>query len=97
MSTVKWLEEWFCAHCTNDWEHCFGVKIETLDNPGWAVSIDIADTELENKSFEKLELDNGDSDWMVCRIEEKCFKGFGDPFKLDSILLVFKEWAEGEK
>ena len=29
--------------------------------------------------------------------ENNCFKGFGDPFKLDIILLVFKEWAEGAK
>ncbi len=44
----------------------YGIKIETLDNPDRAVSIDLKETELENRSFGKYEMDNGDSDWMVC-------------------------------
>lgn len=44
----------------------YGIKIETLDNPDRAVSIDLKETELENRSFGKYEMDNGDPDWMVC-------------------------------
>ena len=39
-------------------------------------------------------MDNGDSDWMVCKVEDQCFKGFGDPSKLESILGSFREWVE---
>ena len=51
---VEWLEKWYKKQCDGDWEHMFGVQIYTLDNPGWRVKIDIADTELEEK-YNKLE------------------------------------------
>ena len=31
----NWLQGWYMAHCDDDWEHSFGVTIETIDNPGW--------------------------------------------------------------
>ncbi len=39
------------AQCDGEWEHDYGIKIETLDNPGWLVSIDLLGTDLEDKSF----------------------------------------------
>jgi hypothetical protein len=38
------LEEWFVARCNGNWEHGSGISIETLDNPGWRVKIDLRDT-----------------------------------------------------
>ena len=29
------LQKWYKSQCNGDWEHSFGIKIETLDNPGW--------------------------------------------------------------
>lgn len=29
------LERWYAAQCNGDWEHTYGITIETLDNPGW--------------------------------------------------------------
>lgn len=29
------LEEWFENNCDGDREHGAGIRIETLDNPGW--------------------------------------------------------------
>ncbi len=31
------LQRWYSAQCDGDWEHGLGVRIETLDNPGWMV------------------------------------------------------------
>lgn len=28
------LQQWYHSMCDGDWEHCYGVKIETSDNPG---------------------------------------------------------------
>ncbi|MFD5200063.1 Imm53 family immunity protein [Streptomyces sp. NPDC058375] len=28
------LQGWYSAQCNEDWEHEWGGKIETLDNPG---------------------------------------------------------------
>lgn len=49
---IKWLEEWMRSMCNGDWEHCYGVKFDTLDNPGWRIQIDIEGTVLEEKNFE---------------------------------------------
>lgn len=94
MNLIKWLEEWYKSQCDGDWEHFFGIKIETLDNPGWCVSIDITDTVLENKLFEEYEVMSSDEDWVFCRVKDGCFNGAGDPSKLEGIILKFKEWAE---
>jgi hypothetical protein len=29
------LQVWYGAQCNGSWEHTYGIKIETLDNPGW--------------------------------------------------------------
>ena len=41
-----WLINWYTSHCDGDWEHIFGIKIGTLDNPGWHIQISIEETEL---------------------------------------------------
>jgi len=34
------LQAWYVVQCDGDWEHTYGVKIETLDNPGWMLRVD---------------------------------------------------------
>ncbi len=94
MSNLKWLERWFKSNCDGDWEHSYGVTISTLDNPGWAVKINLIETSLEYKKFERIKIDNGDDDWIVCWVEEGSFNGAGDTEKLFAILEIFKNWAD---
>lgn len=91
---LQWLEEWYRAQCDGSWEHLFGVSVETLDNPGWHVEIDIEDTNLMNKDFNEIWYDKGAEDWLICRINQGKFEGSGDPKKLLSILQIFKDWVE---
>jgi hypothetical protein len=35
------IERWFKGHCDDLWEHSFGMKLETTDNPGWLATIDV--------------------------------------------------------
>ena len=42
------LQRWYLYRCDGDWEHSFGITIETLDNPGWMVTIDLQDTEWQD-------------------------------------------------
>ena len=41
LDLIKQLENWYNSRCDGDWEHEFGIKIDTLDNPGWKITIDI--------------------------------------------------------
>jgi len=48
------LQKWFQKQCDGEWEHHQGITIETCDNPGWRVRIDLKGTKLENKPFETV-------------------------------------------
>ena len=91
------LQQWYQSMCDGDWEHCYGVKIETSDNPGWIVEIDIIDTPLENKPFDTIHYGETDHDYLICKTENGKFKGYGDVSKLQDILKVFLNWAEKNK
>ena len=52
-----WLQRWFAAQCDGQWEHGFGITIETLDNPGWSVRICVEGTRLEFAQFEPVKTD----------------------------------------
>src|SRR5438874_308023 len=52
--SLKWLMQWYVGQCDNDWEHTYGVEIGTLDNPGWSLKVDLTDTALEGRSFDRV-------------------------------------------
>ncbi|MDL2225935.1 immunity 53 family protein [Eubacteriales bacterium OttesenSCG-928-M02] len=91
---LVWLQEWYKKQCDGDWEHLFGIKIYNIDNPGWRVVIDLLDTDLEDKIFEKMFIDHGDHSWITCFVRDGKFEGAGDSNRLLEILTIFKEWAE---
>ena len=67
MHNFQWLINWFKKHCNGDWEHTYGIRIGTLDNPGWSIKISINETELESKNFTELEINRSEEDWVFCR------------------------------
>ena len=94
MDLLEWLQEWYKSNCDGDWEHYYGVKIDTLDNPGWSITINLNDTLLENKKFETLQVYKSDNDWIYCSLKENSFRGGGDSNKLKEIIKIFKKWVE---
>jgi len=96
MDVLEWLSQWFSSYCDEDWEHGYGIRIETLDNPGWSVLIALEGTNLENISFEKIAVDNNNSDWLICWVENGFFNGCGDLSKLRKIVEIFKEWSDSQ-
>jgi hypothetical protein len=94
VNILNWLEKWYQSNCDTNWEHLYGIKISTLDNPGWMVNINLTDTPLIGKVFENVHIDNGDDDWITCRVINDIYEGFGDSFKFEKILRIFKEWVD---
>lgn len=97
MDTIKRLESWFFNHCDNDWEHDNNITIYNLDNPGWGVKIDLKDTLLEKIDFNPIEY--GDSEdrnatWVKCSKQGTIFHGLGSHDMLNSILVIFLNWAD---
>ncbi|MET8161729.1 Imm53 family immunity protein [Sphaerisporangium sp. NPDC005289] len=48
------LQSWYASCCNDDWEHSYGVTIDTLDNPGWHLKIDLVDTPLAGTTLDHL-------------------------------------------
>lgn len=93
MDTLRWLQDWYSQNCNGDWEHSFGVKIDTVDNPGWSVEINIVETNLEHENFDSIELERDEEDWYYCIVRDGVFHGAGGARNLEEILTCFRQWA----
>ena len=98
-STLDALQRWYAAHCDGEREHHHGISIQTCDNPGWWVKIDLEGTELRDCPFARVAV-NVDADgfqqsdrWLCCHIENGIWNGAGDETKLATILQAFLDWA----
>lgn len=91
------MARWYESQCDGGWEHDFGVTIESQDNPGWGVKIDLAGTECEGHTFARVEHNianrEDDTDWWECWTEDNVFHGFGGPCHLRTLLEAFRDWA----
>jgi hypothetical protein len=47
---IKEIDSWLKKMANDEWEHQNGVTIESSDNPGWILSIDLPDGKLESSS-----------------------------------------------
>ncbi|MEM7247389.1 MAG: immunity 53 family protein [Acidobacteriota bacterium] len=94
MSTVTELQEWFARQCDGEWEKGGGIVIESLENPGWSVTVDIVGTPLARRNFKTFR-DNydHDTDWLICRMKEDCFEAACGPLRLEDVLEKLLEWC----
>ncbi|EFL33234.1 conserved hypothetical protein [Streptomyces viridochromogenes DSM 40736] len=72
---LSWLEQWYRAQCDGDWEHEWGVRIATLDNPGWTVAIGLEETTLSGQPYERTDIRRSDSDWVMATVFGRCLPG----------------------
>jgi Immunity protein 53 len=93
MHPLEFLQAWYQDRSNGHWEQSHGVTIESIDNPGWVVTIDLSGTPLEDQSMPAIERDVSKRDWLLCEVERNQFRGQGDPGKLLSILQIFQVWA----
>ena len=56
------LQKWYASQCDGDWEHSNGIKIMSIDNPGWHVAINLTDTELEGKQVDLIQIERTEED-----------------------------------
>ena len=88
--SLEFIQEWYASNCDGDWEHSYGIKIETLDNPGWMVIVDLEETESEDlRVTEKVE--HSDIDWFNINVKEKQLVACGDSKKLIFLLDRIKD------
>jgi len=91
---LNWLIQWYNNQCDGEWEHGNGISIVSLDNPGWHIIIDLQDTELNYKPFEKIVIENSETDWYRCFVRENKFEGACSPMNLLILLKIFHNWSK---
>lgn len=93
-SMLEWLQNWYKSQCNNDWEHIFGIKIETIDNPGWEITIDLEGTEFILNDIPWTLIGDFENTWIGYKIENHKFNGASDPNNLCTTIFAFKELIE---
>ena len=65
MNNIQKLQLWYRKQCNEDWEHQYGVSIDTLDHPGWTVVIDLVDTDLQSMQMPLIVEERDEDDWVA--------------------------------
>jgi hypothetical protein len=101
---VSWLQQWYSTQCDGEWEHGPGITIETIDNPGWSVTICIESTEMESVPFEPVKTETNEANWVQCRVAERekgenyrRFEGHGGASNLSDIIGIFRTWVDTKR
>lgn len=87
------LIAWFDAQCDGDWEHVGGIRIKTLGNPGWSLTVGLP-FESEDKKLIKVE--RSATDWLCCYVEQEEFRGAAGPENLEELIEYFLSFV-GER
>ena len=99
MNELERLNKGYISKCDGRWENDHGVCLQSTDNPGWWLTVDLRDTGLESKTFTELSKGVGDDGhptsktWLHCSIKGGKFSGAGDPTRLAEIISIFLDFA----
>ncbi|MDZ4687168.1 MAG: immunity 53 family protein [Planctomycetaceae bacterium] len=100
MDLLSRLQKWYATQCDGEWEHQSGIQIQTLDNPGWMITINLVGTELHARPFQGISegVDKGNHPvrprWIHCSLQNGVWQGASDETQLTRLLEVFLNWAE---
>ena len=92
-STLQRLQAWYLSECNEDWEHQYGVTIDTLDNPGWPMTIDLIETSMEGRVTPGSRIDRTESDWVQFESDGKKFQAAGGALNLEEMIESFLAWV----
>ena len=97
MNSFDFIVAWFAAHCDGDWEHDVGIRVATLDNPGWRVDIRIEDTELQGIEIDWKVDEQSEQEWLQWRATGRFFEARCGPKDLGRAFDAFRLFAEGDR
>jgi Immunity protein 53 len=93
-NNLTWLSDWYQSNCNGDWEHNYGVKIETIDNPGWFITIDLNDTISNVNPIPWIFVEKSAADWDGYKLVGGQFEASGDPSKMEFLIGLFRNIIE---
>ncbi|TWG24807.1 immunity 53 family protein [Actinoplanes teichomyceticus] len=90
---LTWLQGWYAAPCDGNWEHESGVSIETLDHPGWSLTVDLRGTALHGLTFAGHQVHRSEHDWLMSGVDDGRFEVACGPLNLGEAIPRFRLWA----
>ena len=94
MTTLQRLQHWLQRNYNDTWDHGEAISIETLDDPGWAVRVDLRGTTLEQTPLAESKVEHSADDWTVIRRTATSFEARGGLGNLEDLLVAFLDWAD---
>ena len=94
--SVSMFESWYANQCNGEWEHSYGIRIDTLDNPGWRIKIDLRDTGRQGSVLERQKINRAANDWISYWIEGQQFHIACGPLNLSEAAEIFVRWFDSE-
>jgi hypothetical protein len=91
---LYWLVDWYQKHITTDLTSAKRIDLGTLDNPGWALDIDLHNTDLDKRTFTNVKIDKNHEDWIFCSLTNHTFSGNCGPHNCLNMIRLFREWTE---
>ncbi|HEX7664505.1 MAG TPA: immunity 53 family protein, partial [Polyangiaceae bacterium] len=88
------MQQWYVEQCDGDWEHGYGVRIETLDNPGWIVAIRISETNAERLEVERTLVERTETDWLHVKTRDGSLEAACGPLNLEEALTTLRRILE---
>ena len=89
------ITAWYQRHCNDSWEHQHGVRLETLDNPGWLLTVDLNHTNLQGGTMTEVREGIAPEDHPVsprrihCSVTANQFRGACNPTQVARLFHIF--------
>jgi Immunity protein 53 len=90
---------WYQSHCDDSWEHQYGIRLETLDNPGWHLTVDLIHTDLQGRTMADVcegvspEEHPTAARWIHCFVRNNKFEGACDPTQVARLFETFTQFS----
>jgi hypothetical protein len=94
MDPLSLLQNWYSTQCDGDWEHQYGVSLDTLDNPGWRLKIDLCGTAAKDRTLDRIKIERTQNDWIFYWVEKSEFHAVMGPQNLVEGIRTFLTWFE---
>jgi Immunity protein 53 len=95
ISELTWLQAWYLLWCDNDWEHSYGVVIESQSTVGWVLKADLSDTPLEGRPLKPNEHRRTVSDWVTWEVDGSVFRSLRGLWNLTEMIGISRGWVQG--
>jgi hypothetical protein len=94
MEHLALLEEWYSSQCNGRWEHQYGISVETLDNPGWTLKIDLYGTGADGRTLARVTSERSENDWLQYWVDGNQFQAHMGTRNLREGIQAFLTWVE---